>query len=841
MENKQTKSPFENINELSQAKLTFGKTAENLRKLKTSLEGVQAKMLNKKKALLLAEKHRQDAQAVKEARVAEQARAEIEVKVEPVKQEPIQAQAERKPYVPKYQPREDFRRNNNQGVGRQGAYNQNPRFNNSGRPGGFGNNRPGFGQNRPFGAQGQQGQGGRPFNNQNRPQFNRPMGQNGVGIGGFKRKTELEPLPDFIKAGQNRNEKSKKDHEIQGERKTLSVKQKMRFGIIEDDYGNEERMGSRKLKVKKTKEPTTVAAQLTHAVLTDENITVKDFSETISRPVSEIIKKLMDLGMMMTINSNIDLDTAELVASELGVTIERKVQKTFEEQIKEAQVDSEENLVARAPIVTVMGHVDHGKTSLLDAIRKTNVIAGEAGGITQSIGAYSIKYNDNTITFIDTPGHAAFSNMRKRGAQVTDVAILVVAANDGIMPQTVEAIKHIKDANVPMIVAINKIDLQDANIDRVKQQLTEHDVVPEEWGGDTICVPISAKKGMNLDKLIETILLVSEVAELKANPNRDATGTVLEAKLDKNRGSVATLLVQNGTLKIGSTVVAGVAVGKIRAMFDDKGNSVKSAGPSTPVSILGLDDVPSAGDFFYQVDEKMSRQIIEERKNKIKQDRIKKASTSLDDFFARVDEDKLKHLNIIVKADVQGSAEAVEEALRELSNEEVRVCVIGASAGGVTENDVMMAESSDAIIVVFNSKVDARIDNECKRKKIKIVSSKIIYELIEEIEKVVKSMLTPKYTEKPLGKAEVRAVFKLSSGTIAGSYVTTGKIERNAKARVVRNGEVLADGYIETLKIQKDDKKEVGTSFECGIKVSNFTAFNEGDIIECYVLEEIAR
>ncbi len=838
MENKQTKSPFENINELSQAKLTFGKTAENLRKLKISLEGVQTKMLNKKKALLLAEKHRQDAKAVKDARVAEQARAEkLDIAIEP-KVEPRQEQAERKPYVPKYQPREDFRRSaaQGQGAGRQGGFNnQNPRFNNQ-RPG-FNGARPGFGQNRPFGAQGQQA--GRPFNNQNRPQFNRPMGQ--AGMGGFKRKTELEPLPDFIKAGQNRNDKNKKDHEIQGERKTLSVKQKMRFGIIEDDYGNEERMGSRKLKVKKTKEPTTVAAQLTHAVLTDENITVKDFSETISRPVSEIIKKLMDLGMMMTINSNLDLDTAELVASELGVTIERKVQKTFEEQIKEAQVDSEENLVARAPIVTVMGHVDHGKTSLLDAIRKTNVIAGEAGGITQSIGAYSIKYNENVITFIDTPGHAAFSNMRKRGAQVTDVAILVVAANDGIMPQTVEAIKHIKDANVPMIVAINKIDLQDANIDRVKQQLTEHDVVPEEWGGDTICVPISAKKGMNLDKLIETILLVAEVAELKANPNRDATGTVLEAKLDKNRGSVATLLVQNGTLKIGSTVVAGVAVGKIRAMFDDKGNAIKSAGPSTPVSILGLDDVPSAGDFFYQVDEKMSRQIIEERKNKIKQDRIKKASTSLDDFFARVDEDKLKHLNIIVKADVQGSAEAVEEALKELSNEEVRVCVIGASAGAVTENDVMMAESSDAIIVVFNSKVDARLDNECKRKKIKIVSSKIIYELIEEIEKVVKSMLTPMYTEKPLGKAEVRAVFKLSSGTIAGSYVTTGKIERNAKARVVRKGEVLADGYIETLKIQKDDKKEVGTSFECGIKVSNFTAFNEGDIIECYVLEEIAR
>ena len=615
--------------------------------------------------------------------------------------------------------------------------------------------------------------------------------------------------------------------------------------VLDDDGFEETTMGSRKLIKKKKEAQTVVAPQITHAVITTNEITVKDLSEKIGKPVSEIVKKLMLLGVMATINSSIDFDTAELVSNELGVTLELKLDKTFEEKLHDvsAEQDAEENLVKRPPVVTVMGHVDHGKTSLLDAFRKSNVVSGEAGGITQKIGAYQISFNGEKITFIDTPGHAAFTSMRARGAEVTDVAILVVAADDGIMPQTVEAINHIKAAGVPMIVAINKMDKPEANPERVKQQLTEHGVLPEEWGGDAICVPISAKTGMGLDELKKMILLVAEMEDLKANPNKMATGVVLEAELDKNRGAVATVLVQNGTLKIGDSIMSGITYGKVKAMFDENGKPVKKAGPSTPVSVMGFNDVPSSGDAVYAVEESLSKQVINERINKIKQERAKHTSgATADDFMSRVHEGKLKNLNIIIKADTQGSVEALKASLEAIKNDEVKVVCIHSAPGAITESDVILAQTTGAIIIAFNLKTPSKMEQLIESMKVEHIESKIIYEIIDQVTRISKGMMAVKYEEKYIGSAEIRVVFKLSSaGMVAGSYVLDGKIQRNGIAKVKRKNETIGESVIDSLKIVKDEKSEVAKGFECGIKLRDNINFQEGDIIECYLKQEIKR
>ena len=644
----------------------------------------------------------------------------------------------------------------------------------------------------------------------------------------------------------NKNKSSSRDLDEKRQPTSRRNTQNYKNVFVNNSDGFEEvRMGSRKLiKTKKEKAPAFVAPTIDHAVITSEHITVKALSEKTGKPATEIIKKLMILGIMATINSVIDFETAELVASELGITLELKLEKTFEEQLKEMTSKEESgNLVERPPVVTVMGHVDHGKTSLLDAIRKTNVVSGEAGGITQKIGAYSIVAGGKKITFIDTPGHAAFTSMRARGAQVTDVAILVVAADDGIMPQTEEAIAHIKSANVPMIVAINKMDKPEANPERVKQQLADKGVLPEEWGGDTIFVPISAKTGMGIDKLLETIHLVAEVQELKADPTRMATGVVIEAELDKNRGPVASVLVQNGTLRVGDNIVSGLTYGKVRAMYDENGKAVKEAGPSICVSVLGFNEVPSSGDSVAAIDEKLSKQVIEERKAKIK---IEKASTtsgvSLDDFMSKVNEGKLKSLNIIIKADVQGSVEALRQTTDTIRNEEVKVNCIHSAAGFVTESDVILAKASDAVIIAFNVKTGPKAAALAKAEKVEIKNYSIIYEVVDDLTAAITGMKTIKYEQVVIGHAEVRAVFKLSSvGHVVGCYITDGKATRNSFARVFRGDELICENQIESLKIVKDDKAEVVKGFECGIKIKDANLVKVDDKIEFYINQPISN
>lgn len=638
----------------------------------------------------------------------------------------------------------------------------------------------------------------------------------------------------------------KKTHEQPTEKKTLNKRAQIRMGYVVEDEEDENRLGRRfKSKKKEEQKVFVPSAQITHAVITTDNLTVKDLSEAISRPVTEIVKKMFILGIMATVNTNIDYETAELVSGELGVTLERKVAQSYEEQLEKtlesAITEDEGHLIRRPPVVTVMGHVDHGKTSLLDAIRKTNVISGEAGGITQHIGAYTVKCKGEQITFIDTPGHAAFTSMRARGAQITDIAILVVAADDGIMPQTIEAISHIKNAGVPMIVAINKMDKLEANPDRVLKQLAEHDVLAEDWGGDTICVPISAKKGENIDKLLEMILLVAEMQDLKANPDRLAVGTIIEAKLDKGKGPVATVLVQNGTLKTGDTVVSGIAIGRVRAMNDENGNSVKKAGPSTPVYILGLDEVPQSGDKLTVIDEKMSKLIAEERKNKIKLEKIKsQQAVSVEDFFNKVKDGELKNLNVIIKTDVQGSCEALKQSVLKIRNEEAKVSIVHSGVGAVNESDILLAEASNARVIAFNVKVEPKAKALAEKDKIDINNYSVIYECLEDLERAIKGMQAPKYQEKVVGHAEVRKLFKISSvGTIAGSYVLDGKIVRNAKIRLFRNGQLVVETEIATLQIGKDNAKEVNKGFECGIKLNGFNDIQESDVIEAYINEEI--
>ena len=575
-----------------------------------------------------------------------------------------------------------------------------------------------------------------------------------------------------------------------------------------------------------------------------ESITVKDFAAEIKKTTADVIKKLLGYGIMATINQEIDFDTAYLIAQEFGITAKKKEVVTDEDILFDESEDKEEELVTRPPVIVVMGHVDHGKTSLLDTIRKTNVIEGEAGGITQAIGAYKVKVNGREITFLDTPGHEAFTAMRARGAQITDIAILVVAANDGVMPQTIEAINHAKSAGIPIIVAINKIDLPDSNPDKVKQELMAYDLVPEEWGGDTIFVPISAKNGTNIDQLLEMVLLEADVLELKANPHKQAKGAVIEAKLDKARGAIATVLVQRGTLDVGDTIVVGSSIGRIRAMKDDKGKSVKSAGPSTPVEIMGLTEVPEAGDTFYEVkNEKVAKHLIERRKRQAREQAINQATkVTLDNLFSQMEEGKLKVLNLIVKADVQGSVEAVKQSLEKLQNEEVKVKVIHAAVGAVNQSDVTLAKVSNAIIIAFNVRPDNVAKEEAKKDEVEIKQYSIIYQAIEDVENAMKGMLEPKYEEKVIGNAEVRQTFRISNvGTIAGCYVLSGKVERNAGVRVIRDNVVIHDGHLATLKRFKDDVKEVGKGFECGIQIENYNDIKEGDQIEVYIMEEIKR
>ena len=575
-----------------------------------------------------------------------------------------------------------------------------------------------------------------------------------------------------------------------------------------------------------------------------ESISVKDLAQELKKTSGEVIMKLMSLGIMATLNNEVDFDTAFLVAEEFGVTAIKKEEIKEEDILFDDSEDKEEELVERPPVVVVMGHVDHGKTSLLDAIRKTNVIEGEAGGITQAIGAYKVKVNDREITFLDTPGHEAFTAMRARGAQITDIAILVVAANDGVMPQTVEAINHAKSANIPIIVAVNKIDLPDANPQKVKEELMQYELVPEEWGGDTIYVEISAKKNINIDQLLEMVLLQADVLELKANPNKQAKGVVIEARLDKGKGAIASLLVQRGKLDAGDTIVVGSTIGRIRSMINDKGKKVKSAGPSTPVEIMGLTEVPQAGDTFYEVkDEKMAKHLIERRKRQEREKSINAMqSVTLDNLFSQMEKGNLKQLNLIVKADVQGSVEALKQSLEKLSNDEVRVKVIHAAAGAVTESDVTLAKVSNAIIIAFNVRPVATAKQEAEKDEVEIKQYSVIYHALEDVESAMKGMLDPKFEEEIIGTAEVRQVFKISNvGTIAGCMVLSGKIERNAGVRVIRDDVVIHEGKLISLKRFKDDVKEVAKDFECGIQIEKYNDLKEGDIIEAFVMKEIKR
>ena len=587
-----------------------------------------------------------------------------------------------------------------------------------------------------------------------------------------------------------------------------------------------------------------VARKAPVTVKIPDEITVGELASRMKKTAGEVIKCLMKNGVMAALNQTIDFDTAEFVAVELGCKVEKEVTVTIEERIIDDHVDTAEELVTRAPVVVVMGHVDHGKTSTLDAIRKTSVTTGEAGGITQHIGAYTVDVNGNMITFLDTPGHAAFTSMRARGAKSTDIAILVVAADDGIMPQTVESINHAKAADVPIIVAINKMDKPEANPDRIKQQLTEYELIPEEWGGDTVIVPISAKTGMGLDDLLEMVILTAEVQELKANPNRRAKGTVIEARLDKNRGPIATLLVQNGTLNQGDIVIAGTAVGRVRVMTNDKGRTVKSAGPSVPVEITGLAEVPAPGEEFNAVtDERMARELVEQRKQAAK-DAAANAmqKVTLDNLFARMQEGEMKELPLIVKADVQGSAEAIKASLEKISNEEVRVRVIHAGVGAINESDILLASTAGAIIVGFNVRPDSGAQASAQRTAVDMRFYRVIYDAIDEIEAAMKGMLAPTFEEVVIGHAEVRMTYKVSAvGTIAGCMVKDGKVTRDAQVRVLRDNIVIHEGEVGSLQRFKDAAKEVTAGFECGMSILKFNDIKEGDVFECFTMQEVKR
>ncbi|MDR2671157.1 MAG: translation initiation factor IF-2 [Oscillospiraceae bacterium] len=580
-------------------------------------------------------------------------------------------------------------------------------------------------------------------------------------------------------------------------------------------------------------------------VLIPDEISVSELAARMKKTGTEVVKQLVKLGVMASLPQTIDFETASLVAMEMGARVEREVVVTIEERLIDDSVDEKEALVPRDPVVVVMGHVDHGKTSLLDHIRQASVASGEFGGITQHIGAYRVSLNGRQITFLDTPGHAAFTSMRMRGAQVTDIAILVVAADDGIMPQTVEAINHARAAHVPIVVAINKMDRPDATPDKIMQQLTEHNLVAEEWGGDTIVCPVSAKTGAGIDRLLEMVLLTADMCDLRANPNRPARGSVIEARLDKGRGPVATMLVQNGTLRQGDILIAGTSVGRVRAMTDDKGRKIETAGPSVPVEIIGMGEVPDAGDQFHAVaDERMARELVEQRKHQHKEETARPVGqkVSLEDLFAQIQEGQIKDLNIIVKADVQGSAEAVRTSLEKLSTDEVRVRVIHSAVGAINESDILLAATASAIIIGFNVRPEPSARDSAERAHVDVRLYRVIYEAIEEMEAAMKGLLAPKFKEVVLGRAEVRQVFRVTGvGTVAGCYVLDGKIVRLAKARLVRNGIVVHEGELASLKRFKDDAREVAAGYECGIGIERFNDIKEGDVVEAFVMEEIER
>ena len=706
---------------------------------------------------------------------------------------------------------------------------------------------------RPANPQGQQGPYGRPANAQGqgapRPaggNFGRPAGGAGRPPMGGGRPKPVDLAPAMEKERVSNYDPNKKNYVRQHDPERVAKNRKQLARETYHGMDDEVIRGGRRARAKKPSAQQLMAPiTITEAVMTAETITVKDLTERIGKPAGEILKKLLLLGVMANINSELDFDTASLVCSDFGVTLEQKLDKTAEDNLAETDFeDAEEDLLPRPPVVTIMGHVDHGKTSLLDYIRNAHVTAGEAGGITQHIGAYTVTVNDQIITFLDTPGHEAFTAMRKRGAQSTDIAVLVVAADDGVMPQTVEAINHAKAAEVPIIVAINKMDKESANPERIKQDLTAHELVPEEWGGDTIMVPVSAHTGMGVDNLLEMILLQADMCQLRANPNRMAKGIVVEAKLDKARGPVATVLLQNGTLHVGDNIVAGMAAGRVRAMVNDKGERVKEAGPSMPVEIAGFTDVPSAGDEMMAVeDDRLGRQVVEERRNKLKAARVAATSkVSLDNLFSRMDQNKMTTLNLIVKADVQGSVEAVKQALEKLSNDEVRVRVLHSAVGAVTKDDVNLASAFDAIIIGFNIRPDNTARETAEHDGVDIRLYRVIYQAIEDIEKAMKGLLAPEYKEVLLGHAEVRNTFRITgAGTVAGCYVQDGKLQRNAQVRLLRDNIVVFEGKLSSLKRFKDDAKEVASGYECGVSFDSFNDIKEGDIVECFIMEEIER
>ncbi len=700
-------------------------------------------------------------------------------------------------------------------------------------------------QNRPYNQRQQNNNGQRPYNNNFRPNSDRPnTNQRPPFNKDNLKRPSINYTQPVITASPARNfGNKKKEGEKFEEKRQYSKRDLLKRGMI-DTQSDEDRIINRKVKKKKEAIQTKIERPQGPAIITTDNITIKLLSEVSGRPVSEIIKKFMLLGMMVTINSTVDYATAELILSDMGVELIQKLDKTSEEKLQEVQKTirsyDDTEAVVRPPIVTVMGHVDHGKTSLLDYIRKTKVSLGEAGGITQAIGAYKVSVKDKSITFIDTPGHEAFTAMRARGASVTDIAILIVAADDGIMPQTVEAINHIKSANIPMIVAINKMDKPQADPDKVMQQLAEHNVLPEAWGGDAIICKISAHTGEGIDKLLETILLVADMQELKANPKVPAIGTIIEARLDKGKGAVASLIVRDGSLHIGDTIVSGISLCKVKAMIDENNRQIKIATPSMPVTVLGFNEVPNAGETFTVVDEKLSKQIVEDRKVKIKEDLIKgSGGNTLEDLIQKTSEKDMKILNIILKTDVHGSLEAIKASIMKLVNDEVKINILHSGVGAISESDLILAEASNAMVIAFNVGQDSKVKTTAERMKIKIYSYKIIYELLDEIERVIKGMKEPKYEEVYLGKAEIIAVFKLSNaGIVAGSFVRDGKIVRGEHARIYRGDELIATTEIKSLKIVKDDVKEAGKDRECGIKTT-FDGVAVGDRIECFTLKRI--
>ena len=686
--------------------------------------------------------------------------------------------------------------------------------------------------------------GRRPANGQRTPSdkpFAPRTGAAKPGFGGAKKAVEISYVPkDTGKSFGNKKKSSEKSYD---DKKGINKKSLAKAQVSIEDF-DENKSGYRKARNKKDRksDEQIQTVKIDKAVINKEIIPIKELSEKIGISAIEITKKLFKEGIMKTINDSIDYDTAAFIAADLGITLELKMDKTAEEVLSETfdTADDAAKLVKRPPVVTVMGHVDHGKTSLLDRIRSANVTASEAGGITQHIGAYTVTVNGEKITFLDTPGHAAFTAMRARGAQITDIAVLVIAADDGIMPQTIEAIHHAQAAGVSIIVAANKIDKPQANIERVKQQLADQSVLIEEWGGDVALVPVSAKTGEGIDNLLETILLTADVKELKANPDRMAKGAIIEAKLDKGKGPVATVLIQNGTLHTGDNLVAGTITGRVRAMIDDKGRNVKEAGPSMAVSILGLEEVPNAGDSIYAVEQdKLSKLVAQERRNKEREDMIKQSQkVTLDDLFSKISDGNLKTLNILIKADVQGSVEAVKQSLSELSNEEVKVNVIHAAVGAINETDVMLADSSNAIIIGFNVRPDSNAKTLAERSKVDVRLYRIIYEAIDDVKNAMKGLIAPKTQEIYMGKAEVRQTFRITGvGMVAGCYVTEGKIIRNGKLRIYRNDVMICEGNVNQLKRFKDDVKEVSQGFECGISIENFNDIQIGDFIESYLIE----